>query len=260
MYVEDSMRLAERVALVTGAGTGIGAAIAHRFAAEGAAVCLAGHHRENVERVTNDIVQTGGRAIACRVDVSDSAAIASAIQRTSDTFGPLDIMVANAALAGTNAYLGTLTEITDQQWQRIIDVNLSGVFYSAREAARVMIPRQSGCIITIGSVNSFVPEDDVTAYAASKGGVLLLTRSLARDLGKFGIRVNGIAPGGTDTENILSAIDKMGLSPDQLTKRIPIGRRAKSEEIAAAALFLASDDASFVHGVMMPVDGGQLCT
>ncbi|MCA9859429.1 MAG: SDR family oxidoreductase, partial [Thermomicrobiales bacterium] len=137
---------------------------------------------------------------------------------------------------------------------------LTGVFYSAREAAKVMIPRGQGCIITIGSVNSFVPEGDVPAYAAAKGGVLLLTRSLGRDLGPFGIRVNGIAPGATETPRLSRTIAAHGRNWEEIGASIPVRRHAAASEIASVAAFLASDDASYVQGEMIVVDGGMLCT
>lgn len=177
-----------------------------------------------------------------------------------ERYGQIDIVVANAARAGTAAYIGPLISVSDEEWNDIIAINLTGVFYAARAAARRMIPAGRGCIITIGSVNSFRPEGDVPAYAASKGGVLLLTRSLARDLGPYGIRVNGIAPGSTGTENILEAIRRLGLTDDQIAERIPLGRLADPDEIASVAAFLASDDASYVNGEMLVVDGGMLCT
>ncbi len=253
-------RFAGKAALVTGAGTGIGAAIATRLAAEGAKVWATGRQEQNVEEVVEGIRRTGGDAIARVVDVRDSAQVAGVIREISEATGRLDIVVANAARAGTRAYVGPLVDVTDDDWNDIIATNLTGVFYTAREAARVMIPQESGSIILIGSVNSFVPEGDVAAYAASKGGVLLLTRSLARDLGKHGIRVNGIAPGSTATENILAAIAKMGLSDDALHARIPLGRQAVPDEIANVAAFLASDETSYVTGEMIVVDGGVLCT
>ncbi|HEY7032779.1 MAG TPA: glucose 1-dehydrogenase [Thermomicrobiales bacterium] len=254
------MKLQGKVALVTGAGSGIGEAIARRFAAEGATVHVTGVHAENTRRVTQEIRDEGGDAIGRLLDVSDGRAVAATIGAAIADSGRLDILVANAALAGASAYVGPLTEVTDEQWNRIIGVNLSGVFYCAREAARAMIRQRSGCIITLGSVNSFTPEADVPAYAASKGGVLMLTKSLARDLGPHGIRVNGIAPGGTDTPKMLAAIRQLGLSREELLARVPLGRRAEASEIAAVAAFLASDEASYVHGQMLVVDGGQLCT
>jgi 3-oxoacyl-[acyl-carrier protein] reductase len=254
------MRLQGKVALITGAGAGIGAAIARRFAEEGATVHVTGVHMENTRNVTMELREAGFDAVGRVLDVSDSRAVAATISATVSEFGKLDILVANAALAGMSAYVGSLLEVTDEKWKRIIDVNLSGVFYCAREAARVMIPRGSGSIIVIGSVNSFVPENDVPAYAASKGGVLTLMKSLARDLGPHGIRVNGIAPGGTDSEKILDAIRQLGLTQEQLLARIPLGRRAQPSEMATIAAFLASDEASFINGHMIVADGGQLCT
>lgn len=253
------MKLQGQVALVTGAGSGIGEAIARRYAEEGAIVYVTGHRPDNIARVAASIRANGGQAVDRVLDVSDSTAVVKTVRAIVTESGKLDILIANAALAGMSAYIGFLTDVTDEQWNRIIGVNLSGVFFCAREAARVMIPRKQGCIITIGSVNGFAPETDVPAYAASKGGAHVLTKSLARDLGPHGIRVNGIAPGGTDTPKMLEAISELGLTQDQLTSGLPIGRRAEPSEIAAVAVFLASDDASYVHGHMLVVDGGQLC-
>lgn len=253
------MKLDGKIAFVTGAGSGIGAAIAARLAAEGATVHVTGVHRDNTREVTESIREAGGEATGRVLDVSDPRAVAAAVSAVMIEHGRLDIMVANAALTGSSAYVGSLVDVTDEQWRRIIDVNLSGVFYCAREAARAMIPQKSGCIITLGSVNSFTPEADVPAYAASKGGVLLLTKSLARDLGPHGIRVNGIAPGSTSTPRLDATIKQLGLTEEQIVGRIPLGRRAAADEMAAAAVFLASDDASYINGHMLVVDGGMLC-
>ena len=231
------MRLEGKTALVTGAGTGIGAAIARALASEGADVCVTGRNEVMLNAVVADIEKEGGKASTFLVDVRDSRQVASAVDAVVARSGKLDIAVANAARAGTNAYIGPLHEVSDEDWNDIIATNLSGVFFTAREAARVMVLRKSGSIITIGSVNSFVPESDVTAYAASKGGVLLLTRSLARDLGRRGIRVNGIAPGATESENILQAIEKLGPVAEEMLARIPLGYRAQPEEMGAVAVF-----------------------
>lgn len=253
-------RLAGKTALVTGAGSGIGEAIARRFANDGAQVVVTGVHSENTMAVAESIRAAGGEAVGRQLDVSDSTAMAGAVAFAIERYSALDIMVANAGLAGSSAYLGPLVDVTDEQWQRIIDVNLTGVFYSAREAAKVMIPRGQGCIITIGSVNSFVPEADVPAYAAAKGGVLLLTRSLGRDLGPYGIRVNGIAPGATETPRLSATIAANGRTWEEIGRAIPVRRHAAAAEIASVAAFLASDDASYVQGEMIVVDGGMLCT
>ena len=253
-------RLSGKVAMVTGGGTGIGAAICQKLADEGASVWVTGRQSKNTEGVASEIRQRGGRAVARVVDVRDSGGIANAVAEIIAAEGKLDIMVANAARAGMRAYIGPLLDVSDDEWNDIVATNLSGVFFCAREAARVMIQQGHGNIVTVGSVNGFVPESDVTAYAAAKGGVVLLTKSLARDLGKHGIRVNGIAPGGTDSENILAAIEQLKLTEEQLFGRIPLGRRAMPEEMASVVAFLVSDDASFIHGQMIVVDGGQLCT
>jgi 3-oxoacyl-[acyl-carrier protein] reductase len=258
--VSDVKRLAGQVALVTGAGDGIGAAISQQLAVEGATVHVTGRREENTKAVADAIVASGGQARWSILDVSDGEEVARVVAEISRVHDRLDIMVANAALAGKAAYIGPLIDVTNDQWRRIIDVNLSGVFYCAREAARVMIPRGKGTIIMVGSVNSFTPEADVPAYAAAKGGVLLLMRSLARDLGQYGIRVNGVAPGATDTPRMREAIAELGLDVEALVSRVPLGRRAASEEIASVVAFLASDESSYVTGQMLPVDGGFLCT
>lgn len=254
------MRLAGKTALVTGAGTGIGEAIARRLAAEGAAVLVTGHQETNTRSVADSIRAEGGEATAVTVDVRDSAAVRRAVELAVDRYGRLDIAVANAALAGSRAYLGPLVEVSDDDWKEIIDVNLTGVFYTARESARAMIPQRSGCIVTIGSVNSFVPEANVPAYAASKGGVLMLTKSLARDLAPFGIRANGIAPGATETPHLSATIAAHGKNWTDISAGIPMQRQGQATEIASVAAFLASDDASYMTGEMLVVDGGMLCT
>lgn len=252
------IRLQGKIALVTGAGSGIGAAIAQRFASDGATVCVTGRRPEQIKSVAAGIVAEGGDAFARLLDVRSSEQYESVFDELMERYGRIDIVVANAARAGTQAYIGPLVSVSDEEWNDIIAINLTGVFYAARAAAKRMIPQKSGAIITIGSINSFRPEGDVPAYAASKGGVLLLTRSLARDLAPYGIRVNGIAPGATATENILGAIRQRGLTGEQVSARIPIGRQASPEEIAAVASFLASGDASYVAGEMIVVDGGML--
>jgi NAD(P)-dependent dehydrogenase (short-subunit alcohol dehydrogenase family) len=251
--------LAGKVALVTGAGAGIGASIALRFAADGATVCVTGRKQAQIEEVAGDIADAGGDAFARLLDVRSSEQYETVFDELMERYGRIDIVVANAARAGTAAYIGPLVTVSDEEWNDIIATNLTGVFYAARAAAKRMIPQGHGSIITIGSVNSFRPEGDVPAYAASKGGVLLLTRSLARDLAPHGIRVNGIAPGATGTENILEAIRRRGLTNEQIAGRIPLGRQASPGEIASVASFLASDDASYVTGEMIVVDGGMLC-
>lgn len=253
-------RLDGKVALVTGAGGGIGAAIARRLVEEGATVHVTGVHVENTRQVTYELREAGYNATGRVLDVGDSRAVAATVSATVAEFGRLDILVANAALTGMAARTGSLLDVTDEQWKRILDVNLSGVFYAAREAARAMVPQGSGSIVVVGAVEGLVPAADMPAYAASKGGVLSLMRSLARDLGPHGIRVNGIAPGGIDSDKRLAVARELGLTEEELVERIPLGRRGQPAEVAAVAAFLASDDAAFVTGQMIAADGGRLCT
>jgi len=248
-----------RIAIVTGAATGIGAAIARRLAADGATVCVTGRKQVQIDQVATDIRASGGDALARVLDVRSSEHYESVFDELMERYGRIDIVVANAARAGIAAYVGPLVEVSDEEWNDIIAINLTGVFFAARAAAERMIPQGSGTIITSGSVNSFRPEGDVPAYAASKGGVLLLTRSLARDLAPYGIRVNGIAPGSTATENIMQVIRSRGWTDEQIGQGIPMGRQGAPDEIAAVAAFLASDDASYIAGEMIVVDGGMLC-
>lgn len=254
------MRLQGKVAMVTGAGGGIGAAIARRFAEEGAAVHITGAHMENTRQLTMELREAGYDAVGRVLDVSDSRAVAATVAATMSEYGRLDILVANAALTGLTADLGPLLDITDADWRRLIEVNLSGVFYSAREAARVMMPAGRGSIIVIGAVDSFVAEAGRPASAAAKGGVLMLMKSLARDLGPYGVRVNGIAPGNVDTEKMTEANKFLEISEEELLARVPLERRGETGEIASVATFLASDESSFVTGHMIVADGGQLST
>ncbi len=252
-------RLRGKIAIVTGAGTGSGAAIAHRLATEGATVCVTGRKSAQIDAVAAKIIGSGGDAFARLLDVRSSEQYETVFDELMECYGRIDIVVANAARAGTAAYVGPLTEVSDEEWNDIIAINLTGVFFAARAAAKRMLPQGSGSIITIGSVNSFRPEGDVPAYAASKGGVLLLTRSLARDLAPYGIRVNGIAPGSTATENIMQVIRARGWTDEQAGAGIPMRRQGSPDEIASVAAFLASDDASYIAGEMIVVDGGMLC-
>lgn len=253
------MRLQGKVALITGAGSGIGAAVARRFAEEGATVHVTGVRMENTRAVTMELREAGFDAVGRVLDVTDSRAVAATISATVGEFGRLDVLVACAALDGTAALMGPLPDISDAQWKRIIDVNLTGAFYCAREAARVMITRRSGSIILFGSARGAAADVNTPGYAASKAGVDGLARSLARDLGPSGIRVNVIAPGNTDSERMIATAEQLGLTTDDLLARIPLGRRAQPGEIAGIAAFLASDEAAFVTGHVFVADGGQHC-
>jgi NAD(P)-dependent dehydrogenase (short-subunit alcohol dehydrogenase family) len=246
------MRLPSQVAIVTGAASGIGLAVAKRFAAEGAAVMLADASESAGVDAAQQICAAGGRAQFARLDVSNSGQVKEVVGRTIAEFGDLHILFNGA---GILTY-GTATETTEEAWQRMIAVNLTGTFLCARAVLPHMVAKGRGAIINVSSTTgSHDACAHAAAYVSSKGGVTLLTRSMAIDYARHGIRVNAICPGPTDTPMLRKA-----LTPDQLeafAKTYPMGRLGRPDEIAAAALFLASEDASFVTGEMLHVDGGQ---
>jgi NAD(P)-dependent dehydrogenase (short-subunit alcohol dehydrogenase family) len=245
-------RLDGKVAWITGAGSGIGFATALRFAREGAVV------------VGLDLkpcpdwkqVEEAAPAAAFHVaDVRDAAAQTAAAESTLKKQGRIDVLVAAAGIAGG----GPVHLISAEDWQRVQDVNLTGTFLSAKAVLPSMIARRSGSIVTIASVEGIEGAEGGSTYNASKGGVILLTKNMAMDYGRIGIRVNCICPGFIDTPLFRSVIGGDAF-PAQFRERIreqhKLGRFGRPEEVAAAALFLASDDASFVTGVALPVDGG----
>jgi len=246
------MKLKDRVALVTGAASGIGQAVAVRFASEGAAVMAAdvddGSGRETVERIR----AAGGRAEFFRLDVSNPDEVKRAVQQTIDRLGGLHILFNGA---GILAY-GTAVETSDETWRRMMAVNLNGAFFCSRACLPHMIAQGRGSVINVASTTgSHDACAHAVAYVSSKGGVTLMTRAMAIDHARQGVRVNAICPGPTDTPMLRKA-----LTPEQLEAfagTFPMGRLGRPEEIAAAAVFLASDDASFVTGSLLYVDGGQ---
>jgi NAD(P)-dependent dehydrogenase (short-subunit alcohol dehydrogenase family) len=246
------MKLQGRIAIVTGAASGIGRAVAIRFAAEGAAVTAADTDEQNGKATAEQIRAAGGRAEFVRLDVSNSEQVRRAVQQTIDGQGGLHILFNGA---GILAY-GTALETTEEVWSRMMAVNLTGTFLCSRSVLPHMIAQGAGSIINVASTTgSHDACAHAVAYVSSKGGVTLLTRAMAIDHAQQGIRVNAICPGPTDTPMLRKA-----LSPEQLeafAKTFPMGRLGRPEEIAAAAVFLASDDASFVTGALFYVDGGQ---
>ena len=246
------MRLPSQVAIVTGAASGIGLAVAKRFAAEGAAIMLGDASESAGLAAMEQIVAAGGRAKFARLDVSNSEEVKQVVERTLSEFGDLQILFNGA---GILTY-GTVLETTEEAWQRLIAVNLTGTFLCSKAVLPHMVAKGRGAIINVSSTTgSHDACAHAAAYVSSKGGVTLLTRSMAIDFAKNGIRVNAICPGPTDTPMLRKA-----LTPDQLkafAKTYPMGRLGRPEEIAAAALFLASEDASFVTGEMLHADGGQ---
>jgi 3-oxoacyl-[acyl-carrier protein] reductase len=243
-----STALTGKVALVTGASRGLGAAIAKRLAFDGAAVAITyTSSPQKADEVVRVIESNGGRALAIRADSADVEALRNAVADTVQTFGSLDILVNNAGIAT----LAPIDESTLADFDRLIAVNVRGVFVAAQEAARHM--KQGGRIINIGSVNSdLMPFAGGSVYALTKGAVASFTRGLARDLGPRGITVNNIQPGPVDTD--MNPAD--GPFAESMKSLMALGRYGQGDEVAAMVAYIASPEAAFVTGASLKIDGG----
>ena len=242
-----------RVALVTGAASGLGRAIAIRLAAEGARVGLADINHAGAQATAQAIEASNGEALALRTDVTSWDDVQAAVRAVLERWGQLDVMVNNA---GVNVK-EPLLEMTESGFDQTLDVNLTGVFYGLRAAAVPMKAARSGCIINMSSMREESAREGSLAYGASKGGVRMLTRAAAVELGAHRIRVCALGPGFTQTP-LLAALYTDPEARQHLLSRIPLGRFGNAEEMAAAVAFLASDDASYVTGTTLIADGGEL--
>ena len=259
------MRLHGRTAVVTGAASGIGRAIACRFAADGASVVVSDIRTDPIwdgsstQPTAEVIVSAGGSAIFYKADVSDRDDVDALVRRAVDEYGRLDIMVNNAGLVGSHNIL----ETTEDEWDRLMDVNLRGQFLCCKRTIQQMVGQQPigevrGRVINIASQQGFIGPPDYFAYAVSKGGVVQMTRQLSTDYAKHGILVNGIAPGRIITGTHPGEIDMTDPVLAYSRSRTPYPRLGRADDVAGAALFLASDDCTFVSGHTLPVDGGWL--
>ncbi|MDA0785744.1 MAG: SDR family NAD(P)-dependent oxidoreductase [Proteobacteria bacterium] len=246
------MRLQDRTAFVTGGSKGLGRAIAERFVEEGARVVIADIDQENLDKTLAETTVDATRLTAINLDVSDFDAVQAAINDAIAEFGALDILVNNAGFSPKKNWL----EYEISEWQKVLDVNLSGEFFGARAVAEHMMERKSGRIINLSSSawrHGGVATGGGLPYTASKAGVIGLTRSLCKALGPYNITVNAIAPGPTPTPMTSSWLSD---AEEALKEQIPLRRLGTARDIANAALFLASDEAAFITGTCLDVNGG----
>ena len=255
------MRLKDRVCLITGATSGIGAATAVAFAREGAKLVLTGRDTERGQRVVEDCRAAGAQDVMfVEGDVTDERDVDRVTRTAVDTYGRIDVLFANAGIIDG----GTVLSTTHEQFRRVLDVNLTGQFLYARAVVPVMKAQGRGVIVNNASDWGLVAGPESVAYCCSKAGVVMLTKALAVDHAEDGIRCNAVCPGDTLTPMVLEARAQMsGASAEEFTESaasdVPLRRMARPEEIANVVVFLASDDSSFMTGSVVAVDGGNTC-
>ena len=247
------MRLEGKTALVTGAGSGNGAGIAAGFAREGAAVVYADLNAETAEANAKAARDAGYRAMSLKMDVASLESVTSCVDAAMAEFGPIDILVSNAGIQNRIHLL----DMTEKDWDTMMNVNAKGVFFCGQAVARHMVERKSGSIINMASISSFVASMNNVHYGASKGAVQMMTMHMAVDLAPYNIRVNAIAPG-----VVVTGLNRERLSdPEQMAAAVRgslLGRVGSPEDLVGAALYLASDESSWVTGTTLTVDGGWM--
>ncbi|WP_144553911.1 3-oxoacyl-[acyl-carrier-protein] reductase [Peribacillus simplex] len=243
------MRLKEKVAIITGASGAIGEATAKKFAMEGAKLVLVDLNIEDIQQTAATIQEIGGETIGIPVDVTNREKVEQLMNKTMDHYGRVDIVINNAGITQD----AQLVNMTEEQWNSVIDVNLKGVFNIAQAAAKVMKEQNSGVIINASSVVGTYGNFGQSNYAASKWGVNGLTKTWAKELGKYGIRVNAIAPGFISTPMVEKMPEKV---LEMMKKKSPLNKMGNTEDIANGYAFLASDEAQFITGTILSIDGG----
>ena len=243
--------LVDKVAIITGAGQGIGRATALRFAEEGSQVVVAELNSETGQSVVDEIIKQGKTGQFIEVDVAERETVQAMVSETLSSFGRIDILVNNAGVIKDN----TLEKMTDEEFDKILNINLRGTYICTQEIAEVMRRQEAGVILNASSVVAVYGNFGQTNYVASKAGIMGMTKVWAKELGKNGIRVNAVAPGFIETSMVESIPeDVMAM----MLKRVPLGKTGHPEDIAAAYAFLASDEASFITGTVLSVDGGAV--
>jgi NAD(P)-dependent dehydrogenase (short-subunit alcohol dehydrogenase family) len=250
----NTLDFSGKVALVTGAAAGMGLATARAFAEAGAAVVLADFKEDAVKAATAELVAAGHKAIAVRCDVADDDQVATMVERTVSEFGRLDVAFNNA---GVMARIAPTAESTREEWDRVVGVNLRGVWVCMKHELRQMERQKSGAIVNNASVGALTGNPGIGSYIASKHGVVGLTRTAALEYVKHGIRVNAVNPGLIDTQVARDVVAGSEEAYGEIAKSVPIGRAGRPEEIASAVLWLCSPGASYIVGHALTVDGGM---
>lgn len=254
MIADPSFDLTGKIALVSGASRGIGAAVAHKLAAHGAQVVLSSRKAEACEAVAQEIRAAGGRASVLACHIGEVDAIAQTFAAIERDYGRLDILVNNAA---TNPYFGHITETDPAVFQKTVDVNIRGYFFMSSLGAKLMAAHGGGSIVNVASVNGVIPGELQGIYSITKAAVLSMTKAFAKECAAMGVRVNAVLPGATDTKFAATLIHNPAILNKAL-EHIPMRRVAQPEEIAGAVLYLASPAASYTTGAEVCVDGGYL--
>ncbi len=247
------MKLLDKVSVVTGASRGIGRAIALEFAKEGAdIVVVVDRDIDGAQKVVDEIRSMGREGLIVKADVSKRSEVDKVVQKALEKFGKIDVLVNNAGVSQVSPSV----ELSEDEWSHVIGVNLSGVFFCCQAVGKEMIKQRRGKIINISSISGVAAYPMRAAYCSTKAAVIMLTKVLAIEWAKYNIQVNAIAPGYVETSLVLNLISKGLLDLKALERRIPMGRLAKPDEIAKVAIFLASDDCSYITGETIFIDGG----
>ena len=248
------MRLKEKVAIITGAGSGIGKASALMFAEEGAKVVVAGRRPEPLKTVVDSILAKGGQAVWQQTDVTEPDQVQALVRSALDTFGKLDIVFANA---GINPSRTSILETSLDGWHQTLATNLNGVFYTCKYSLQALIDNGGGSILVTSSMVGLTGVKNRIPYGASKGGVNQLVKCMAIDCAPYNIRVNAVCPGRIMTEMVSHLYSDDG-EWGGLTKPYPLGMKGKPEHVASAAVYLASNESEWVTGILLPIEGGYL--
>ncbi|MFQ6111161.1 MAG: SDR family NAD(P)-dependent oxidoreductase [Nitrospinota bacterium] len=252
--VFELLSLEGRVALITGAGSGLGRAFSLALAGAGADCALLGRREGPLLETANGVKSMGRKGIPLTADVRDSCVVEEALARALEAFGRIDILMNNAGVTIRKP----VVEMEDEEWERVIDTNLTGYFRLARAVGRVMIRQRSGSIINIASVRARATAPGQSAYASTKGAIISFTKALALEMVPYGVRVNAIAPGYFETQMTAFIKKDYPQAYQRLLERIPSGRWGKPEELTGAAIFLASEASSYITGQTIYLDGGEL--